>query len=177
MVNTDEQLYSQLSICPEKAFRALYDRYSGPLFRFIFRFTANNEATEEIMHDIFLQLFAGKYTPTTGSTLKSWLYAIAKNKSLNHLKKISFEIKDNTVVDHAVSDFDLVERIIDENLLQKLAFAEEAMPTDLKQTWNLKKQGFDYQQIANELSIPVGTVKSRFFRLVEHLKKEFKNEL
>ncbi len=176
MSNNDEELYSQLTVNPEKAFRAIYERYSSPLFRYIYRFTANSEAAEEILHDIFLQLLGGKYTQTSNASLKSWLYTLAKNKSINQLKKNSFEIKSTVIVDNTVSDFDLAAFTINKNLLQKLTFTEGKLPIDLKQTWELKKQGLDHQQIATKLSIPVGTVKSRFFRLVEHLRKEFENE-
>ena len=173
---SDEDLSSQLSVAQSFAFEVLYDRHSGPLFRFIYRFTVNKELAEEILHDIFTQLLSGKFRPGVDANLKSWLYTLAKNKSLNHLRKASYEIKNETMTQAASSEHDLELTTINVNLMQKLGLAEEALPVDLQQTWQLKKQGFDYQQIADKLSIPVGTVKSRFHRLVEHLKKEFNNE-
>ena len=53
---------------------------------------------------------------------------------------------------------------------------ESRMPEELRATWALRKQGQDYKTIAKNLSIPLGTVKSRFHRLVEYLRKELGNE-
>lgn len=176
MADNEDEIQAWLRHGPEKAFPAIYKRFSGPLFRFIYRFTGSHHSAEEILHDTFLELLSGKFSESSGSNLKSWLFTVARNKSLNFQKKNSFEIKNLEVIDNTASDFDLVEKTVGESRLQKLAAAEKHFPQDLQKTWDLKKQGYDYQQIATELAIPVGTVKSRFFRLVEHLKKEFKDE-
>ncbi len=170
----DNDLYLQLKIESKKetAFRTLYDRYSSPLFRFIYRFTLNQQIAEEILHDIFIQLLNDKYNSSEGN-LKSWLFTVAKNKSLNHAKKSSFETSNDLAIAKATTESDLEHSFINHNLLKNLSLLESKLPADLRQTWNLKKQGLDYQQISHALSIPVGTVKSRFSRLVEHLKKEF----
>jgi RNA polymerase sigma-70 factor (ECF subfamily) len=170
----DSDLYLQLKIDSKKesAFRSLYDRYSSSLFRFIYRFTLNQQVAEEILHDIFILLLNDKYNPAEGN-LKSWLFAVAKNRSLNHAKKASFETSDDLAIAEATSESDFEQSFINYNLLKNLSLLESNLPSDLRQTWNLKKQGLDYQQISQALSIPVGTVKSRFSRLVDHLKKEF----
>lgn len=174
-LQSDEELYLQLKSERKKefAFRSLYDRHSGPLFRFIYRFTVNQQVAEEILHDIFIQVLNEKYNSQSEGSLKSWLYTVAKNKSLNSIKKASFEKKEQVEVNNAVCGSNLEESFISDNLLKRLSTVEKELPLDLQQTWNLKKQGLDYQQISQKLSIPVGTVKSRFSRLVDHLKKEF----
>lgn len=170
----DNDLYLQLKSENKKdtAFRSLYDRYSSPLFRFIYRFTSNQQIAEEILHDIFIQLLNDKYNASEGN-LRSWLFTVAKNKSLNHVKKASFEISEDLVIANAASESDLEQSLITHNLFKNLSLVESHLPTDLKQIWSLRKQGLDYQQISQVLSIPIGTVKSRFSRLVDHLKKEF----
>jgi RNA polymerase sigma factor (sigma-70 family) len=171
---TDEELYTEmLQGAKDLSFRQLYQRHSSPLFRFVYRFTLNRQSAEEILQDIFTQLLSGKFQVNETSNLKSWLYTLAKNKSLNHLKKSSHEKLNETAIGNAVETNDLEANFLDGNLLNKLSHLEKKLPVDLMQTWNLRKQGFDYKQIADQLSIPVGTVKSRFNRLVEHLKKEF----
>ncbi len=80
---------------------------------------------------------------------------------------------DNLTISKATTESDFEQSFINHNLLKNLSHLENSLPADLKQTWDLKKQGLDYQQISQALSIPVGTVKSRFSRLVDHLKKEF----
>ncbi len=173
-MHSDNDLYLQLKIDSKKevAFRTLYDRYSSSLFRFIYRFTLNRQVAEEILHDTFIQLLNDKYNHSEGN-LKSWLFTVAKNKSLNHKKKSFFETSDDLAILKATSESDFEQSFINHSLSKKLSFLEESLPSDLRQTWNLRKQGLDCQQISQVLSIPVGTVKSRFSRLVDHLKKEF----
>jgi RNA polymerase sigma-70 factor (ECF subfamily) len=156
---------------PEASFRSVYLRYSGPLFRFLYRFTANNQASEEILQDIFLELLAGRFKSTEGGTLKAWLFTVAKNRGLNYRKKMV--TRKQLQFNDQISPGDLEEQTIAQNLLKNLKSAEERLPQDLKQTWELRKRGLDYQEISEALAIPLGTVKSRFSRLVEVLRKEF----
>lgn len=170
---SDEALYLEMQRSKDpEIFKALYDRHSGPLFRFIYRFTLNRQITEDLLQEIFTQFFSGKYQYDEGGSLKSWLYTVAKNKSLNHLKKMSFEVSGLKNLDSFRSDQNIEESLIEKNLISALQLAEGQLPTEMKETWKLRKAGLDYKQISNELSIPVGTVKSRFHRLVEILKKE-----
>ncbi len=161
-------------------FRRVYDRYSVPLFRFLYRFTANSQAAEEILHDIFVQLLSGKYSGDPDSSLKSWLFTVAKNRGLNYSKRESsrrHEVSNGAALLELVSSSqDLEAEIVKSNLLKKLSVAEKTLPSDLSETWALRKSGLDHSQIADRLSIPVGTVKSRFSRLVTMLKPEFDHE-
>lgn len=172
---SDEELSQLISRQPSVYLRAAYDRYSGPLLRFIYRFTENREAAEEILQDIFEQLLSGKFHTSSGS-LKAWLFTVAKNKSLNYIGKSAYKLSERLVEDVHFNEDCIETRLIQSNLLRQLASAEASLPEDLNLTWNLRKEGLDYRQIADRLSIPVGTVKSRFFRLVEYLKKELSHE-
>lgn len=168
---SDEDLEHNYLSKPDQYFKAVYDRYSSSLFRFLFRFTRNNQASEDILHDIFLELINGKFKATDGGTLKAWLFTVAKNRGLNYQKKAVREVKDDLT--HCESNKNIEDETIQQNLLSHLTKLEINLPPDLKETWHLRKAGHDYQVIATKLSIPVGTVKSRFSRIVEILRKEF----
>jgi RNA polymerase sigma factor (sigma-70 family) len=171
---SDEQLERSWETHPEAALRAVYDRYSSPLLRFLYRFTRSSEVSEEILQDVFVELLAGKYRPSDGGSLKAWLFTVAKNRGLNYSNRAA------RTVNWGTHDFrapqDLEQNAVDQQRLQNLSAAEQTLSVDLRETWALRKQGLDYQQIADKLAIPVGTVKSRFSRLVQSLKKEFQNE-
>lgn len=167
----DEELEIAFLEAPEKYFQDVYNRYSGSLFRFLYRFTGNNQSSEEILHDIFIELLHGHFKATVDGTLKSWLFTVAKNRGLNHRKKSVREVKDDLTM--APSLENLEDDTIQSSLLSRLSKAEKNLPKDLRETWALRKSGHDYQAIAKALEIPVGTVKSRFSRLVEFLREEF----
>ena len=170
----DKELEQLFVKHPEKYFQNVYNRYSGPLFRFLYRFTCDNAASEDILHDIFFELLNGKFKSSDSGGLKSWLFTVAKNKGLNFTKKSVREVKRD--VSSEVDTKDLEEETVQSGLLLHLQKAENNLPMDLQETWKLRKRGLDYSEIAEVLSIPVGTVKSRFSRLVELLRKDFGNE-
>jgi RNA polymerase sigma factor (sigma-70 family) len=169
---SDEQLIASLKSEPEKAFRALYDRHSGVLLRFIFRFTGNRQAAEEILHDVFLELLGGNFSGFEAGGVKSWLFTLAKNKSLNIQRRQKLEAKAKVQPEATGDGGGLEEKTFLGFALTKLKDSERTMPGDLLETWILRRQGLGYQQIADHLAIPLGTVKSRFHRLVAYLREE-----
>lgn len=183
-LDDDLELTRLLTSCSAQerplVFQRIYDRYSSSLFRYLFRFTGDAPTAEEILHDIFVQLLDEKFKETPGGTLKAWLFAVAKNRGLNHLKRASTRAALSSPRDSGLQIIDrrtdLEGHIIAKNLLSQLAHHESNLPQDLKETWELRKQGLDYQEIATALAIPVGTVKSRFSRLVELMRTEFRHE-
>lgn len=174
MSDRDANLERDFVENPAVHFRRVYDRYAGPLFRFLYRFTGNDQASEEILHDIFVELLNGRFQSVSGGTLQSWLFTVAKNRGMNHQKRSSKVVEAD--LSELPSGSDLEEQTIAHDLHRRLIQAEAVLSHDLKETWWLRKSGMDNQQIASALSIPLGTVKSRFARLVEYLRKEFEHE-
>jgi RNA polymerase sigma-70 factor (ECF subfamily) len=171
---SDEQLIEKLR-SPEAgvACRALYDRYSGPLLRFLYRFTGNQEGAEEILHDIFLELVKGNFRDFSDGGFKSWLFTVARNRGLNSTRHAARERPESDLEETAGPED--VESATDLRLaLRRLESAESRLPRDLLDTWRLRRSGLAYEEIAAELAIPLGTVKSRFHRLVEFLKEDWK---
>jgi RNA polymerase sigma factor (sigma-70 family) len=169
MPEIDEIILGRLASDPEAAFRLLYDRYSGPLLRFLYRFMASQARSEEILHDVFLEILkinAGDFQP---GSFKSWLFTVAKNKALNSQRRYAREISVLNLHEFEAPEGDSGPR---EAALSRLAISETRLPADLRETWRLRREGLGYQQIAERLAIPLGTVKSRFHRLVLVLREE-----
>ena len=144
--------------------------------RFIFRLTGNQPLAEDILHDVMTELLDAKDLDFTDDGLKSWLFTVAKNKSLNVLKKNSREVSSPELIENHPASNLLEEKSQLEKNLEKLKNLTALMPTELSETWQLRQQGLDYQEIADRLAIPLGTVKSRFHRLIAVLRKEFEND-
>ncbi len=172
---SDEELYRQLHAERDHqgAFREMYERYSGPLLRFLYRFTASQEKAEEIIHDIFVQILEADPYDSLHGRFKSWIFTVAKNRGLNHVAKASYESAQPLIT--AVNE-SCEGAIIAKDNLRFLKSLENKLPIDLLETWQLRKRGLDHQEISQELKIPVGTVKSRLHRLVNFLREEFFNE-
>lgn len=153
-------------------FQPIYARFSAPLFRYIYRITKSEALAEEVLHDVFFAYIEGRYEAQTGVDLKSWLYMVARNKSLNCLRHRSFEVSSPGVLESVLDSKNMELELIEKKAFQTLKVAETKMPTELQETWHLRKQGLGHAEIAQALSIPVGTVKSRMHRMVEILRRE-----
>jgi RNA polymerase sigma-70 factor, ECF subfamily len=170
---TDQELLAELKRNPEKAFRTLYDRYSGVLLRFIFRFTGQQPLAEDILHDVFSELLTSSPVHMSEQGLKSWLFTVAKNKSLNAIRRGAIELSSTEIAESTRTHDHSEESQQLEINLEKLKALEKTLPQDLAEPWRLRRQGLDYREIADQLAIPLGTVKSRFHRLVLFLREEF----
>jgi RNA polymerase sigma factor (sigma-70 family) len=173
-LNDEELLSVYFKEKSQPAFKLIFERHSDVLFSFIYRFTKDPQSANEIVQDVFAELIAGKFTESFQGSLKSWLFTVSRNKSLNFIKKKSFEVVTDSQFEDKVDSANLEENIIHFDLLDRLKRTEAMLPQEILNTWNLRKQGLDNNQIAEKLSIPVGTVKSRFFRLVEIIKQEWR---
>src|SRR6478735_7560734 len=76
----DQELLRQLAKGNETAFRALYERYQGPLFRFALHMSGNNATAEEVTQEVFMLLIGNSkgYQPDKGP-LGNYLFGVARN--------------------------------------------------------------------------------------------------
>jgi RNA polymerase sigma-70 factor (ECF subfamily) len=83
---SDVELMLRVRDGDREEFSVLVQRYRKPLMNFIYRFTTDPGLSEELTHEVFLKAFqaAPKYEPTAG--FSTWLYRIATNATLNHLR-------------------------------------------------------------------------------------------
>lgn len=92
MTNREEDdfsLYKRFIAGDERALSLLIERYRLGLLRFLYGYVQDEDTAETLFSDVFLALyFKRAFTPKTSSGLKPYLYKIARNKALNHLKKI-----------------------------------------------------------------------------------------
>jgi RNA polymerase sigma-70 factor (ECF subfamily) len=175
MMVTDEEILRSWERNSQEGFRLLYDRYAGVLLRYIYRFTGNQEQAEEILQDVFTEVLKTDFA-NFDHNFKAWLFTVSKNKSLNFERRKKREVLSDESVQRAVDPHGMEEQISHAQILCRIEDLQIHLPADLAKTWSLRKQGLDYQEIASELKIPLGTVKSRFSRLVDYFKKEFKLE-
>ena len=85
---TDAALVQKITQRDEAALAALYDRYAGMLSSVLNRILRDTQAAEEILQDIFYQLWCGasRFDPARGS-LPGWLLVIARNRAISRLRR------------------------------------------------------------------------------------------
>jgi RNA polymerase sigma-70 factor, ECF subfamily len=170
---SDATLIQRIVRRDESALAALYDRYAGMLSSILNRILRDTQAAEEILQDIFYQLWctASRFDPSRGS-LGGWLVVIARNRAISRLRKHNpasgEEIGENTVV----VPVNLENAVAQQELLERVKSALGGLPQEQRAVLELAYfQGLTHSEIARQTGHPLGTVKTRLRTAVETLKQ------
>ena len=186
---TDSDLLVRYMAGDEDAFQELVNRYKNPLYAFLKRFLNRQELVEDVFQETFLQLYTSKEKFDTSRPLRPWLFTIAANKAKDALRKMqrhaSMEL--GAIADAAdVSIDDVVNLLTSYKITpdEEVSKGETArrvreiiatMPEKLRGILILAYfEQFSYKQMAEILSIPIGTVKSRLHTAVVYFTKKYK---
>jgi RNA polymerase sigma-70 factor (ECF subfamily) len=185
----DEQVFEAFRAEEPGAYRELIERYHDDLLRFLTRMVGDRAAAEDIFQDTFLQVHISAASFDSSRRFRPWLFTIAANKARDYLRKknrrktveLSAPIKKsepgNSFVDLLEVDvpapdaaMDLSER---DEMVQR---ALEQLGPALREVLLLAYfQRLSYAQIAEDLGIPLGTVKSRMHSAVASFARAWKS--
>lgn len=136
------------------------------LIAFAMRYTKNEEDARDLTQETMLKAMKNKnyYTPKTN--FKAWLFTIMRNIFINQYRR---KVRSKTIFDNSDEKYLMYgsteERNTPQNHITSLEVEAQlnALSEVYKAPFEMHYQGFKYQEIANELDIPIGTVKSRIF--------------
>ena len=186
---TDSQLLTLYKEGDDDAFREIVNRYKNPLYAFLRRFLNRQDLVEDVFQETFLQLYCSKDKFDVSRPLHPWLFTIAANKAKDALRKMQ---RESTMGMGAIADAggvsvdDVVNLLasyqttpVDEatssETAQRVREVIAKMPENLRGILILAYfEQFSYKQMAEILSIPIGTVKSRLHTAVVHFMKKWK---
>lgn len=149
---------------------------SDSLRPFAIRLTRDNEAAKDLLQETILKAYTNREKFTVGTNLKAWLYTIMKNTFITNYQRMS---KKNTFIDttenmHYINSSDnITENLAHGNFTMKdINSAIETLNDTYKVPFIKHFSGFKYHEIAEELNIPIGTVKNRIHIARKKLKKQ-----
>ncbi len=187
---SDEQLLASYRDGEPDALRQLILRYQDDLYRFLYRLTGEKSAAEDAFQETFLQVHISADTFDVSRRFKPWLFTIAANKARDLLRKKSRRQEVDLSAPLAASSdgssgslIDLMEISVappgqaleDRERDRLVQAAVDAMPQPLKEILLLAYfNRLSYAQIAEELDIPLGTVKSRLHSAVASFAHQWK---
>lgn len=147
------------------AYRQLFIQFYNKLSRFVMGFTKNKELTEEIVSDVFINIWRRRKNIGEIKNLKLYLYVSAKNITFNYLKKLHREnLTDLDAVEIEPEDpfADPGAAMITREMNMKLKTAINALPPRCKLIYTLiKEDGLTYKQTAQLLGISESTVDNQ----------------
>ena len=176
--SVDQELLRQLAQGNETAFIALYERYQGPLYRYVLHMSGNTATAEEITQEVFM-LLMGKprgYEPEKRS-LGGYLFGIARNLTRRILERSRLDQPiDDEELDAAndpalASDLDVLAELSNAEMLERLRKAVLALPEQYREVVALcDLDEMSYADAAALLECSPGTVASRLHRARAMLK-------
>ena len=161
------------------AFEWLFEQYSSKLFHFVNKYLNNKEESEEIVQDVFLNLWKHKKEIRSGEAFKSYLYQIALNHIRNYFIKKQIREKHKQLIAQeylAVNDSE-IEKPDYASVIGRVDQLIEQLPEKRREIFLLsRKEGLDIAEIAHYLGISESTVKNQISSAIAFLKGEVKKE-
>lgn len=149
------------------------------LLRYAYKLTMDRDEAYDLLQETSLKALDNqdKYTPDTN--FKGWMYTIMRNIFINNYRKV---VRDQTFVDRTDNlyhlslpqnaGFESTESAYDTKEIRR---AVNALPREYRVPFAMHVSGFKYREIADKLSLPLGTVKSRIFFTRQRLQAQLKD--
>ena len=172
---TDELLLQKAGKGDQAAFLELYNRYRDPIFRFAYRLLGSVEIAEDVTHDCFLSLIRKpeNFRPERAS-LKTYLYAAARNLALKHFRDQGRETGLDEVKEEPKESprRGPLRRLLDEELAAHVKEAVFSLPALQREALILfEYEGLSLNEVAEIAGTDSGAIKARLYRAREGLRR------
>lgn len=149
---------------------------SSNLKPYAINLTKDLEAAKDLLQETIFRALSNGDKYTQGTNLKAWLFTIMRNIFINNYRK---KIKHNTIIDttdnlfYLNSSQNIIYNKAEGNfMLEDITKAINKLSDDYRIPFLMHYEGFKYQEIADHLQLPLGTVKSRIFFARKELKQK-----
>ena len=182
---SDQQLVERVQRGDKNAFNLLVQKYQNKVANLISRYVRNQADVADVSQEAFIKAYRALPNFRGESAFYTWLYRIAVNTAKNHLVAQGRRAPANDVDaeeaeyydgSDALKEFASPERLVLSDEIQQVVFDTlDTLPEELKMAISLRElDGMSYEEIANVMDCPVGTVRSRIFRAREAIDKKLK---
>lgn len=181
MTNDERELVRRCLARDERAYRELVRIYQGPVVNLAWRITGNAEDAAEVAQETFIRVLRSLHTYDPERPLRSWLFKIASNLSLDLIrrrKRRPLALEDLSDEDGPTIEAVDPGPLPDEGMrlawsAERFAAMVDELPEHYRVVLHLRyREELSYEEIAETLSVPLGTVKVRIHRAHEALKRK-----
>jgi RNA polymerase sigma-70 factor (ECF subfamily) len=159
----------------EGAFQELVDRYKDLVFALIARTVQDRSRAEDLAQDVFLRIHRGLPYFRGEARLSTWIYRIVANVCVqDHARPAAPQAFDPVIVDPSVPD----RQFGDLELRDRLEKAIARLPANYRLLVAAHYlRGIQYEELAEALQLPLGTVKTQLYRAKQQLRRLLETEL
>ncbi|HEY1008731.1 MAG: RNA polymerase sigma-70 factor [Daejeonella sp.] len=177
-LHNESDLIRLTALGDEKAFRKIFDFYSGRLHNYILRITDSDEIAEEIVMDAFTKIWINRSNLYAITKFDSYLYTLVRNQAFNAIKRIAHEARiirelslDNTEYQHNTE-----ETVFYNDYKNIIKDAMDRLPPQQRIVYSLSRdEGLKYDEIALEMNLSKNTVKAHLKKAVSNLRTVLSN--
>jgi len=182
----DRQLVARAQRGDKRAFELLVEKYQRKLARLLSRFIRDPAEVEDVTQEAFIKAYRALPAFRGDSAFYTWLYRIGINTAKNYLMAMGRRAPTSTEVEAEEAEgFEEGEQLRDintpESLLLSKEIAEtvndtiEKLPEELRRAIQMREiEGMSYEDIAQAMNCPIGTVRSRIFRAREAIAEQLR---
>ena len=182
---TDQVLVERVQRGDKRAFDALVIKYQSRIVKVITRYLRDPVEAMDLAQEAFIKAYRALPNFRGDSAFYTWLYRIAINTAKNHIvaqgRRPPTDDVEATEAEYyegpsALKDTSTPERMVLRDEIERVVFdAIEALPEDLRTAITLRElEDMSYEEIAEAMDCPIGTVRSRIFRAREAIDKKLK---
>jgi RNA polymerase sigma-70 factor (ECF subfamily) len=185
---TDQQLVERVQAGDKRAFDMLVLKYQAKIMGLISRYVKDSHEIQDVAQEAFIKAYRALPRFRGDSAFYTWLYRIAINTAKNHLVSRSRRPPASDVDIADAEYYDSGDALREQETPENKLFSEELaavvnaaikdLPDDLRTAVTLREfDGLSYEDIAEIMDCPVGTVRSRIFRAREAIDKRVQAQL
>jgi len=182
---TDAELVERVQRGDKRAFDMLVVKYQSKILSIVSRFINDSAEINDVAQDAFIKAYKALPNFRGDSAFYTWLYRIAINTAKNYLtakgrrppaSDVDSQEAENYGVGIALRENASPEKLLMRDQLKEVIFNTiDSLPDDLKAAITLREmEGLSYEEIAESMDCPVGTVRSRIFRAREAIDDKIK---
>ena len=182
---SDDQLVARVQKGDKRAFDLLVLKHQFKVHAIVSKYVKDYDEVNDVVQEAFIKAYRALEAFRGESAFYTWLYRIAVNTSKNYLlarnrRPPSFDVDlgdaENAELSSQLQNLDSPDNILSRNELETVIdVAIKGLPADLRNALMLREfEDLSYEQIADIMDCPVGTVRSRIFRAREALEEKIK---
>lgn len=183
--NNDQELVRRVQAGDKTAFDVLVRKYQFKIIKLVSRYVQDPDSAQDVSQEAFIKAYRGLGHFRGESAFYTWLYRIAINTAKNYLMSQGRRASELEVDaqeaeffegESALKEYATPERqLLTDEIERTVRKAIEGLPEDLRTAITLREiEGMSYEEIAEAMECPIGTVRSRIFRAREAIDRDLK---